>query len=149
MATAPFTIEIDDRELRTWLEQVRATLAHPKPVLEDVARALYNATEDAIQAETSPFGAGWPARKAGGDWPLLQKSAGGLAASITHDADAASAWVGAGKEYAAIHQFGGLPGMAPGPAAIPERPYLPVDAGGTLAPATTAEVIEILRAALE
>lgn len=26
--------------------------------------------------------------------------------------------------YAAIHQFGGLPSMAPGPAAIPERPYI-------------------------
>jgi phage gpG-like protein len=26
--------------------------------------------------------------------------------------------------YAAIHQFGGLPSMAPGPAAIPARPYV-------------------------
>lgn len=32
--------------------------------------------------------------------------------------------VGSNLPYAAIHQFGGKPGMAPGPAAIPARPYL-------------------------
>lgn len=35
-----------------------------------------------------------------------------------------TAIIGPNKVYGAIHEFGGSPGMAPGPAAIPARPYM-------------------------
>jgi len=157
---AAFTVTVDDRDLPAYLDRL-ARRGGAKPVMEDIARALANRTEDAFQAEASPFGPKWPAltgryvkraRKHGGRGgdahPILQRH-GGLTASITHGASATEAWVGASKEYAAIHQFGGTAGMAPGPAAIPPRPYLPVSPDGELSPTAEREILEILRRHLE
>lgn len=146
-----FTVTVDDRAFQAYLSRLTRA-GGLRPVLEDIARALANLTEDAFQAEASPFGPKWPeltpryvkGKRKGDAHPILQLS-GGLAASITHGATADSAWVGASKEYAAIHQFGGTAGMAPGPAGIPPRPYLPVGPDGELAPKAEREILEILR----
>jgi phage virion morphogenesis protein len=132
-------------------------LSNMTPAMEDIGRALGNLTEDSFQAERSPFGQAWPKltpkyvarpRKQGGRGgdanPILQLT-GGLAASITHGGNKNSAFVGAGKLYAAIHQFGGTSGMAPGPRAIPPRPFIPVTVTGTLAPDARDEILDILR----
>lgn len=44
--------------------------------------------------------------------------------SIAHLASRTEVAVGTGKKYAPIHQLGGESDMAPGPAAIPARPFL-------------------------
>ena len=107
--SAPFTITFDVGEAQAALAKLSRHVANLTPTMEDIGRALGNLTEDAFQAE----GPGWPApnpatvTRRGSPHPILQVSAGGLAASITHGGDANSAWVGAAKKYAAIHQFGG------------------------------------------
>jgi phage gpG-like protein len=71
--------------------------------------------------------------RGGAAHPILQASGqSGLVGSIAVDSDHDSASISVGKEYAAIHQFGGQPGMRPGTAAIPARPYLPVSADGQI-----------------
>jgi phage gpG-like protein len=155
MSSAPFAIEIDDAQVRAALTRLTATLGNLTPVMEDVGRALGNLTHDAFLDE----GPGWPqlrpvtVKRRGSAHPILRQSAGGLAASITHGGDATGAWVGAGKEYAAVHQFGNpanriynRPGGRPAP--IPPRPYLPMTASGELTPAAHDEVMDILTRAL-
>lgn len=52
---------------------------------------------------------------------------GQLASSLTTEYGDNWAVIGTNKIYGAIHQWGGLPGMAPGPAAIPARQYMGLD----------------------
>jgi phage virion morphogenesis protein len=152
---APFTVTIDDRQVRAALTSLARQVADMKPAMEDIGRALGNLTEDAFQAE----GPGWPQLSAvtvarrGNAHPILQVSAAGLAASITQGGDARRAWVGASKVYAAVHQFGQKKGAsgrtrrgAPIPwGDIPPRPYLPIDESGALTPAARDEVLDIIR----
>ena len=125
--------------------------------MEDIARMLANRTEDSFEKEASPFGPKWaklteryverPRDKGGrgGDaTPILQRDAGGMAASITHKGTAERATVAVSKEYAAIHQFGGTAGMRPGPRAIPPRPFLPVSPDGDLPADVAREILSIL-----
>ena len=159
---ADFRVEVDDRALRATLDRLLARASDMQPVMEDVARALRNHTEDAFDNERSPFGPAWadlkPATKQrrakSGHWPgpILQIT-GQLAGSISSAAGADWASVGVGKAgggegYGAIHQFGGLSSMAPGPAAIPARPFLPVDAAGNLPDTLRSEILAILTDAL-
>lgn len=153
----PFEIAVDDAAVRAALTRLAARLAHPAPLMQDIGRALGNLTEDAFQDERSPSGVPWEPltpdyvlrpRKSGGRGgdahPILQRD-GQLAASITHGGDDRSAWVGASKVYAAIHQFGGTAGMAPGPAGIPARPFIPVQRDGDLAERARASVLALVR----
>lgn len=143
-AAFTITVTVDDAQVRAALTRLARRVANARPAMEDIARALANRTEDAFQAEQSPFGPKWPAlspryvktKRKGSAHPILQLD-GLLAASITHGASASEAWVRASKIYAAIHQFGGTSGMAPGPGGIPPRPYLPVSPEGELPPART------------
>jgi phage virion morphogenesis protein len=68
----------------------------------------------------------WTADYAGarhGGQSLLQGE-GDLLDSITFDVQGDRVEIGSNLVYARIHQEGGVAGMAPGPAAIPARPYL-------------------------
>ena len=156
MAGESFSIKIDDAQVRAALQRLAGKVKNATPVMQDISRALVNITEDAFAAETSPFGQKWPAlsenyverpRKKGGRGgdaaPILQRS-GQLAGSLHGVATATTATVGVSKIYAAIHQFGGTPGMLPGPAAVPKRPYLPIDQAGNLAPTAQREILAIL-----
>jgi phage virion morphogenesis protein len=106
--SAPFTITLDDKQVQDGLAKLARHISDLTPVMEDIGAKLGNLTEDAFQAE----GPGWPqlskarVKQRGNAHPILQDT-GGLAASITHGGDRDSAWVGASKIYAAIHQFGG------------------------------------------
>ncbi len=152
--TAPFTITVDDRQVQAGLTKLVRHVADLTPVMEDIGRALGNLTHDAFLNE----GPGWPQLKPvtvarrGSAHPILRQSAGGLAASITHGGDRNSAWVGASKIYAAVHQFGNpnnrmynRPGGSPAP--TPPRPYLTYQ-DGALTPAAHDEVMDILTRAL-
>lgn len=153
----PFEITVDSVAVRAALAQLTRKLAHPAPLMQDIGRALGNLTEDSFQGERSPAGMPWRPltpdyvlrpRKQGGRGgdahPVLQRD-GGLAASITHGGDDRSAWVGASKIYAAIHQFGGTADMAPGPAGIPARPFLPVGRDGYLAGKARDSVLALVK----
>lgn len=110
------------------------------PVMRAAAGILADDTEQAFEDETSPGGEPWaelspnyikrnPDRASG---QILQLSQAGLASSIQSDYDSTSAVVGTNKIYAALHQFGGLPDMPPGPAAVPAREYLGLSADGAV-----------------
>lgn len=160
---ADFTVEIQDAQLRAALQALAGRVRNAQPAMEDIARALRNHTEDAFDNERSPFGAAWEElaestierREKERHWPgpILQIT-GQLAGSISSAAGADWASVGVGKAvgdkgYGAIHQFGGLSSMAPGPAAIPARPFLPVDRDGNLPETVRAEILAILAGYLE
>lgn len=156
--TAPFTITVDDAQVQAALTNLIRHVSDLTPIMEDIGAGLGNLTEDAFQAE----GPGWPqlrpatVKKRGSAHPILQQSAGGLAATITHGGDRNSAWVGASKVYAAVQQFGQKKGAsgttrrgAPIPwGDIPPRPFLPMTAAGELTPAAHDEVMDILTRAL-
>ncbi|WP_440053367.1 phage virion morphogenesis protein [Pseudoalteromonas sp. T1lg65] len=121
------------------LNEIAAKFNDLSEPMNEIAAILEGATEDAFAEERSPVtGAAWPAlsenylkqnpKRVGGQ--MLQVSAGGLAASIAADSGAFWAQIGSNKPYAAIHDYGGLPEFAPGPAAIPQREYFGVSSVG-------------------
>lgn len=154
---APFSITVDDAQVQAAITRLIRHVSDLTPIMEDIGAGLGNLTEDAFQAE----GPGWPqlrpatVKKRGSAHPILQVD-GQLAASITHGGDRNSAWVGASKVYAAVHQFGQPKGAsgttrrgAPIPwGDIPPRPFLPMTASGELTPAAHDEVMDILTRAL-
>ncbi|MGO1073218.1 phage virion morphogenesis protein [Lysobacter sp. CA199] len=77
-----------------------------------------------------------------GNFAMLQES-GQLAASVTTDFDANTAIVGSNKVYAAIQQLGGQAGRNR-KVTIPARPYLPVQADGSLQPEAERAVLDTL-----
>ncbi|NSY36585.1 phage virion morphogenesis protein [Pseudoalteromonas sp. JC28] len=117
------------------LNEIAARFNDLSDPMNEIAAIMEGATEDAFAEERSPVtGIAWPAlsenylkqnpKRVGGQ--MLQVSAGGLASSIAAESGAFWAQIGSNKPYAAIHNFGGLPEMAPGPAAIDQRQYLGV-----------------------
>lgn len=116
-----FTIEIDDRAVREALANLSGRASNMSPAMRAIARHLRGVTEQAFAAERSPFGTKWKplekstlkARRDGGASAKILQDSGQLAASITATSDATSATLAAGKQYAAIHQFGGRIDYAP------------------------------------
>lgn len=70
----------------------------------------------------APWSEGYAASRAPGQSLLV--GTGALRDSIAWSIDGDALSIGSNLVYAAIHQLGGEAGMAPGPAAIPARPYL-------------------------
>ena len=112
-------------------ETLAKRLGDLTPVMEAIGALVESQTRTRITSGEGrgPDGEQWPAwspnyaktRKGGKG---LLNGAGHLVDSIIHEANAGQAVIGSNLEYAAIHQFGGLDTMAPGPAAVPARPYL-------------------------
>jgi phage virion morphogenesis protein len=99
-------------------------------LLEQLAGVAESQTRRRISEEQqSPDGEPWQAWSANyaatrhGGHSLLQGE-GDLVDSITSEIEGDEALIGSNLVYAAIHQFGGTPDMAPGPAGIPAREYL-------------------------
>ncbi len=152
-------IRIDDAEVQAALGRLARQAADMSGPMADIARGLGNLTEDAFQAEKSPFGEGWPALDTdyvarprnqggrGGDaHPILQRT-GRLAASISQDSGPDFARLSAGTEYAAIHQFGGMAGRGRR-TRIHKRSYMPVSADGEMASVAQEEILDIITDAL-
>lgn len=99
-------------------------------LLEQLAGVAESQTRRRISDEQeTPDGEPWQAWSANyaatrhGGQALLQGD-GNLVDSITSEIEGDEALIGSNLVYAAIHQFGGTPDMAPGPAGIPARAYL-------------------------
>lgn len=96
------------------LRQAAGQMQDRRPLMRSVAGVMFRAVEDNFEQEGRPK---WKdlhpgtklARHLQGTWPgkILQRSAGGLAASIVQDFDSNRAVVGSNKVYAAIQNFGG------------------------------------------
>jgi len=129
MATDRFTVAIDDRA-RADLRRLLRGIGDLTPLMRAIAGVMEDASQQAFEDQADPeTGAPWSPLKPGtvaargGDaTPILQRR--GDLARLTSDYGRRRAVVGSNEPYAAIHQFGGTPDMAPGPAGIPARPYL-------------------------
>jgi phage virion morphogenesis protein len=110
-------IRIDDHEVRNLLGTLQGRLRTLSPAMKQIAGIMHDAVEENFEQEGRPK---WDPlkkstqeqRKKEAKWPgkILQKSAGGLAASISRSFNSYQAVVGSNKKYAAIHQFGGKTG---------------------------------------
>lgn len=155
-----FQVDLDSQQVLDVLRRLHDSLDDMGPAMADIAQALASESERQFDAESGP-GGGWPElsdvtkrqRERLGKWPgkMLQRSAGGLAASVQTGYDGQSAWIGSNKPYAAMHQFGGVTSplsMIPNKE-IPARPYMPFDAAGRLTDEAEATVLEIIQSYLD
>jgi len=125
-------VTIDDREVKELTEQLLEKAINTEPVMRKIAGIMFSAVEENFEQEGRPA---WPElspvtikqREKEGKWPgkILQKSQGGLAASIQEYHNEETAIVGTNKEYARIHQFGGKAGRNL-KVTIPARPFLKI-----------------------
>lgn len=133
-------LRIDSSAVHQELAGVRRRLADMTPLMRELAGILEASSQEAFEDEADPAsGLSWrelsdeyidtprsQGGRGGAEHPILQLN--GYLAKLTTDYGPTWAAVGSNEPYAAIHQFGGLPSMAPGPAAIPARPYLGLSA---------------------
>ena len=137
-------LQIKDDHIRQTLNQAAEKLLNPEPLATDIERVLVSQSLQNFHSNGRPKWAGLSPvtleiyRKQGiNPQSILQRTAGGLRDSVQGSHDATSATVGAGsgksKDYAAIHQFGGMAGRNR-KVKIPARPYLPMDENGILQP---------------
>lgn len=109
-------VDINDQELMQYLGRLETCGRDGSPAMRAISQVFASDTEANFAAESGPTGK-WkdlaPATKKGrakeGKWPgkILQKSAAGLAASVTPFHSADEAGIGTNVAYAAIHQLGG------------------------------------------
>ena len=137
-------IQLKDDELRHRLHEATNTLQNPELLTSSLERLLISQTLQNFHSNGRPKWAGLSLvtlaiYKKQGIQPqgILQRSPGGLRDSVQGKHDRNSVTVGAGsgksKDYAAIHQFGGMAGRNK-TVKIPARPYLPMDSNGFLQP---------------
>jgi phage virion morphogenesis protein len=147
MAAVAFKVTVDDKAMRRALRTLLLKLGSLEEPFAEAGEALLASTQERFHREVAPDGEPWraltrryverPRRKGGrggAAHPILFRT-GRLFASLTYRTSATALEVGTnrkfpGAEYSAlaIHQFGGTPDMAPGPAAIPARPVLGLSA---------------------
>ena len=129
-------IRFDDTEVRRGLDRLLRAAKDLSPAMREIAGHLGDSAQRSLERQAAPDGTPWKPltkgavdarrRRGKGPRPILELS-GDLFGSIQTEHDARSATAGTGLVYAAIHQFGGTPGMRPASAAIPARPFLGVD----------------------
>ena len=143
-----FRIQYDNRDLTLVLERLILRNTKLKPLFREISDALVISTQARFESQTTPDNIAWDVLKPAtlarkekrGRPPNKLKQDLNLVYSLRADFSETFGGVsvgGAGVPYAAIHQFGGTPGMAPGPAAIPARTYLGISASDT------AEIVAI------
>lgn len=122
-------IEVDARAALAALGRLAA--ADLKPLMEGIAAEVEGATKRRIEVgKRAPSGTPWApwsedyARTRHAGQSLLRGRGALMDSIVGRVVGDDTVLVGSNLRYAAIHQFGGLAGMAPGPAAIPARPYL-------------------------
>lgn len=132
-------VVIDVRRIQTAFASL-GEIANDRTIPRIAAAALLSSTEQAFEKQTDPTTGehwanwsdpwlAWREKRGRVPGKILELD-GDLARSITTDYGPDYALIGSPKIYAAIHQWGGVAGMAPGPAAIPERPYMGLDKTG-------------------
>lgn len=132
-------VVMDVRRIQTAFAEL-GEMANDRQIPRVAAGALLSSTEQAFEKQSDPVtGEHWSAwsdpwlawREKHGRVPgKILELDGDLARSITTDYGPDYALLGSPKIYAAIHQWGGTTGMAPGPAAVRARPYMGLDKTG-------------------
>lgn len=133
-----FYVEIQGLdEARRRLNRLSERVGDLSPLMNELTGVLEDEAQEAFAQEADPAtGDKWKRLttdyvkhgRGGDEHPILQRS--GDLAKLQTDFGDDFAQIGSNEPYAAIHQLGGRPGMAPGPAAIPARPYLGVSRAG-------------------
>lgn len=128
-------LQIDSETVQALFARLAAAGEDLGPVMADLAEGLLHRTEERFDRQVTPDGARWPSlspryaarkRAQGYTGPLLVRE-GRLRGELRSEWDDNFAEVAtAALPYAALHQFGGTPDMAPGAASVPARPYLGV-----------------------
>lgn len=137
MAGVKLDFTVDDAAVLRALDGVMARALNLQPAFEEIGASLLTSTQQRFEDEESPEGKPWvplaestqrkKVTKKGarrGSANILRSPSALLYGSLTYLAKQTEVVIGANKDYAAIQQLGGTPGMPPGPAAIPARPYL-------------------------
>ncbi|WP_334467908.1 phage virion morphogenesis protein [Arsenophonus sp. PmNCSU2021_1] len=140
MSQTELTAVIDRQRLQTLFAELQRVGEDGKAITRIVAASLLSATEQAFERERAPdTGAAWAPlsdpyrrwRERHGYSPIkVLTREGDMARSVSIDWGDSWARIGANAPQAAIHQWGGKPGMRPGPAAIPARPFMGLDPTG-------------------
>ncbi|MDC8012929.1 phage virion morphogenesis protein [Tahibacter soli] len=124
-----FVMEWEDAAARVRLTELIKRGTNTRPLMLEIGYELVRSTLQRFDDEVDPDGNPWVelkpatlARKKGSK-KLIEDGflRGGIAVLEATDGFVE---IGADREYAAIHQFGGSSNMAPGAAAILPRPYL-------------------------
>lgn len=125
------------RKLKKAFKNLADAKITTKPIMRDAAAALHESTEWAFEHERDPTtNAPWvPWSEDWREWReehgytpgKILTLKGQLASSMTTDYGDNYALIGTNKVYGAIHQWGGLPTMPPGPRNVPARPYMGLD----------------------
>jgi phage virion morphogenesis protein len=136
MSGIAFQVTSDTRGLNRLAAAINGLADADRHALLDSLGALgVSQTQHRIAVEkTAPDGSAWAplnpdyAAKKRGSGGILELE-GDLLTSIDHQVgDGYVAW-GTPLEYGALHQLGGMPDMAPGPAAVEAREYLGLSDG--------------------
>lgn len=116
--------------LEARIRLLAAGMADIEPLLEGVGAEVESQTRRRIESGgPAPDGTDWEpwsqryAKTRSGGQSLLRDE-GGFLDSVQHAVRGDLVETGSNLVYAAIHQFGGTPDMAPGPAAVPAREWL-------------------------
>lgn len=130
---AGIKVTIDDGQVQALFKRLQAAASDVKPALRQIGEFELRATRDRARKEESPDGVRWvqlspryaarKAKKRGGA-PILKYDFHMLGDQLTYQVGGNYVEIGTGAKYGALPQFGGKPDMAPGPAAVPARPFL-------------------------
>lgn len=129
MSDFKFTIEWDAERADRAIQEMLRRGQDLSPLMAEIAEdILLPGTQERFLLEVDPEGNAWP-DLAPATWDAKRTNAilrerGYLYDSLRPEYGADFAQLGTDRPYGAIHQFGGTPDMAPGPADIPPRPFL-------------------------
>lgn len=136
-------MQIDNTALTAALSYAASQLSNTTPLMQRLSLELLSATEENFAAQGRPAWAGWSpktaARRRGG---VILQDTGQLAASVTPWHSETVAGIGSNKVYAPVHQWGWADRN------IPARPFLPMDAQGSLQPEAEAGLLDVVSAYL-
>lgn len=121
--------EWDDREFQAYCAKMIARGQRLRPLMLDINEMLLDSTRERFTTKTAPDGSAWKplkpstiARKKGKGSLLVFD--GYLRDLMRGEAGDDYSEISSALAYSALHQLGGTPEMAPGPAAVEERPYI-------------------------
>lgn len=158
MSGASVVIKVTDSNALAYLSVLKRHLGTLYEPLRDIGEHLVNTTRERFSHEMSPAGHPWaPLSPATVEWKTgigknpdkILTMYGDMRGGIAYRVDVDELAVGSDKEYAAIHQFGGLAGRgmatssrsggSAGGVFIPARPFL------GLSEEDEAEILEIVK----
>lgn len=128
-------IRYDDAEVRRGLNRLLRASRDLSPAMREIAGHLVDSASENLRRQAAPDGTPWAPlaertlaerRRDPFDVRRILERSGDLFTTIQGEHGKRHAAAGTDIAYAAIHQFGGRPGMAPAPAAVPARPFLGV-----------------------